>query len=58
MAKDIMATDIKEKVEFHVASAIFRTANILSVQINGFYICDKIKLVTPAEFVTEIEDAE
>ena len=60
IASDIMKTGIKEKDAFHVASAIFAKCDyFISTDIRLLKLrSDKIKMVTPIEFVTEMEGEE
>lgn len=60
IAADIMKTGIKEKDAFHVASAIFAKCDyFISTDIRLLKLkSDKIKMVTPIEFVTEMEGEE
>ena len=56
----IMATGVKEKDAYHVASAIYAGCEyFISTDIRLLkYQTDKIKLVTPIEFITETEEEE
>lgn len=58
MAKDIMKTGIKYKDACHIASAILaRCEYFISTDKRLLkYKTDKIKLVNPIEFVSEMED--
>ena len=60
IAKDIMTTGVKEKDAFHVASAIFSGCEYFISTDKRLlkYKSDKIKLVTPVEFVAEMEGTE
>ena len=57
MATEIMMTGIKEKDAYHVASAIYAGCEyFISTDKRSLkYRTDKIKLVTPVEFVLETE---
>ncbi len=59
-AKEIMATGVKEKDAFHVASAIYADCDYFISTDERLlkYKSDKIKLVTPIEFImqTEVEE--
>ncbi len=57
MAEEIMKTGVKEKDAYHVASAIYAGCEyFISTDIRLLkYKTDKIKPVTPIEFVTETE---
>lgn len=57
MAKEIMKTGVKEKDAFHVASAIYAGCDyFISTDIRLLkYKSDRIKLVTPLEFIAETE---
>ena len=57
-AAEIMLTGVKFKDACHVASAIFAECDyFITTDIRLLkYKCDKIKLVTPIEFVTETEE--
>ncbi len=56
-AEEIMNSGVKEKDAFHVASAIYAECEyFISTDIRLLkYKSEKIKLVTPIEFVTETE---
>jgi len=56
-AEEIMNSGLKEKDAFHVASAIYAECEyFISTDIRLLkYKSEKIKLVTPIEFVTETE---
>ena len=58
MAAEIMRTGIKFKDACHVASAIYaKCAYFISTDMRLLkYKTDKIKMVTPIEFITETED--
>lgn len=58
MASEIMATGVKFKDACHVASAIYAGCEyFISTDIRLLkYKTDKVKMVTPTEFVTETED--
>ena len=58
MAVEIMNTGVKFKVACHVASAIYAKCEyFISTDMRLLkYKTDRIKLVTPIEFVTETED--
>lgn len=60
IAEEIMKTGVKEKDAYHVASAIYAGCEyFISTDIRLLkYKTDKIKLVTPIEFVTEMEEEE
>ena len=60
MASDIIATGIKEKDAYHVASAIFGGCEFFISTDKRLlkYRTDKIKLVTPIEFISETEGDE
>ena len=60
IAEDIMRTGIKEKDAYHVASAIYAGCEYFISTDRRLlkYKSDKIKLVTPIEFVTETEGEE
>ena len=55
-----MATGVKEKDAYHVASAIYAGCEyFISTDIRLLkYKSEKIRLVTPIEFVTETEGEE
>ena len=57
-AAEIMATNVKEYDAFHVASAIHAGCEyFISVDYRLLkYKSDEIKLVTPIEFITEMEE--
>ena len=57
MATEIMMTGIKEKDAYHVASAIYAGCEYFISTDKRLlkYRTDKIKLVTPVEFVLETE---
>lgn len=57
IADEIMAHSVKEKDAYHVASAIYAQCKyFISTDIRLLkYKTDKIKLVTPIEFVVEVE---
>jgi predicted nucleic acid-binding protein len=57
MAEEIMQTGIKEKDAYHVAAAIYAKCDyFISTDIRLLkYKSDRIKLVTPIEFITETE---
>ena len=57
MAENIMEQGVKEKDAYHVASAIYAKCDyFISTDIRLLkYRTDKIKLVTPIEFVVEME---
>lgn len=57
MAENIMEQGVKEKDAYHVASAIYAKCEyFISTDIRLLkYRTDKIKLVTPIEFVVEME---
>lgn len=58
MAAEIMRTGVKFKDACHVASAIYaKCAYFISTDMRlPKYKTDKIKMVTPIEFITETED--
>ncbi len=58
IASEIMETGIKEKDAYHVASAIFAKCEYFISTDKRLlkYKTDKIKLVTPVEFVFETEE--
>lgn len=60
MAEEIIATGVKEKDAYHVASAIYAGCEyFISTDIRLLkYKSDRIRLVTPIEFVTETEGEE
>ena len=60
MAEEITATGVKEKDAYHVASAIYAGCEyFISTDIRLLkYKSDRIRLVTPIEFVTETEGEE
>ena len=60
IAEEIMATGVKEKDAYHVASAIYAGCEyFISTDIRLLkYKSEKIRLVTPIEFVTETEGEE
>jgi predicted nucleic acid-binding protein len=60
MAEDIMKTGVKEKDAYHVASAIYSNCDyFISTDIRLLkYKTDKIRMVTPIEFITETEGEE
>ena len=60
IAEEIMETGVKEKDAYHVASAIYAGCEyFISTDIRLLkYKTEKIKLVTPIEFVTEMEEEE
>lgn len=60
IAEEIMKTGVKEKDAYHVASAIYAGCEyFISTDIRLLkYKTDRIKLVTPIEFVTETEGEE
>ena len=60
IAEGIMKTGVKEKDAFHVASAIFSGCEYFISTDKRLlkYQTDDIKLVTPIEFVTEMEGSE
>lgn len=60
IAEEIMATGVKEKDAYHVASAIYAGCEyFISTDIRLLkYKSDRIRLVTPIEFVTETEGEE
>ena len=60
IAEEIMKTGIKEKDAYHVASAIFSGCDyFISTDIRLLkYHSEKIKLVSPIEFVLETEGEE
>ncbi len=60
IAEEIMKTGVKEKDAYHVASAIYAGCEyFISTDIRLLkYKSDRIKLVTPIEFVTETEGEE
>ena len=57
MAEEIMKTGIKEKDAYHVASAIYaKCAYFISTDIRLLkYRTDRIRMVTPIDFITETE---
>lgn len=57
LAREIMATGVKEKDALHVASAIFAGCEyFVSTDIRLLkYQTDRIQLVTPVEFITRTE---
>ena len=59
MASEIMSTGVKFKGACHVASAIYAKCDYFISTDKRLlkYKTDRIKLVTPIEFVTETEDA-
>ena len=59
MASEIMSTGVKFKDACHVASAIYAKCDYFISTDKRLlkYKTDRIKLVTPIEFVTETEDA-
>lgn len=58
MAEEIMKTGIKEKDAYHVASAIYAKCDyFISTDIRLLkYRTDRIRLVTPIDFIMETED--
>ncbi len=60
MAADIMKTGVKEKDAYHVASAIYAGCEyFISTDVRLLkYQTDKIKLVTPMDFIAETEGEE
>ena len=60
IAEEIMATGVKEKDAYHVASAIYAGCEyFISTDIRLLkYKSEKVRLVTPIEFVTETEGEE
>ncbi|MBR4474940.1 MAG: hypothetical protein IKS55_15060 [Oscillospiraceae bacterium] len=60
IADDIMKTGVKEKDAYHLAAAIYAGCEyFISTDIRLLkYKTDKIKLVTPIEFVTGMEGEE
>lgn len=60
IAESIMRTGVKEKDAYHVASAIYAGCGyFISTDIRLLkYETDKIRLVTPIEFITETEGEE
>ena len=60
IAEEIMETGVKEKDAYHVASAIYAGCEyFISTDIRLLkYKTEKIQLVTPIEFVTEMEEEE
>ncbi len=60
IAKEIMATGIKEKDAYHVASAIYGECEYFISTDKRLlkYKTDRIKLVTPVEFISETEGNE
>ncbi len=58
IAEQLMETGVKEKDAFHVASAIYAGCEyFISTDIRLLkHKNEKIKLVTPIEFITETED--
>lgn len=60
IAESIMETGVKEKDAYHVASAIYAKCDyFISTDVRLLkYKTDKIKLVTPIEFITETEGEE
>ena len=57
IAAEIMKTGVKEKDAYHVASAIYAGCDyFISTDVRLLkYQTDKIRLVTPIEFITETE---
>jgi predicted nucleic acid-binding protein len=55
-----MKTGVKEKDAYHVASAIYSNCDyFISTDIRLLkYKTDKIRMVTPIEFITETEGEE
>lgn len=60
IAESIMETGVKEKDAYHVASAIYAKCDyFISTDIRLLkYQTDKIKLVTPVDFIMETEGEE
>ena len=60
IALDIMNTGVKEKDAYHVASAIFGNCEYFISTDKRLlkYKSDKIKLVTPIDFISETEGIE
>lgn len=60
IASEIMETGVKEKDAYHVASAIFSGCEYFISTDKRLlkYTSEKIKLVTPVEFVSETEGDE
>ena len=60
LAESIMETGVKEKDAYHVASAIYAKCDyFISTDIRLLkYQTDKIKLVTPVDFIMETEGEE
>ena len=60
IASDIIETGVKEKDAFHVASAIYSDCDYFISTDKRLlkYHTDRIKLVTPVEFVSETEGNE
>ncbi len=60
MAENIMGQGVKEKDAYHVASAIYAKCEyFISTDIRLLkYRTDKIRLVTPIEFVVEMEEEQ
>lgn len=60
MANEIMATGVKEKDAYHVASAIYADCDYFISTDERLlkYKSDRIKLVTPIEFITQTEVEE
>ncbi|MCR4961022.1 MAG: hypothetical protein K6A74_06175 [Lachnospiraceae bacterium] len=60
LADEIMKTGVKEKDAYHIAAAIYAHCDyFISTDIRLLkYKTDKIKLVTPIEFITEREVEE
>ena len=60
IADEIMKNGIREKDAYHVASAIYAKCDYFISTDKRLlkYKTDKIRLVTPIEFVTETEGAD
>ncbi len=60
MAEKIMEKGVKEKDAYHVASAIYAKCDyFISTDVRLLkYKTDRIKLVTPIEFIMETEEEE
>lgn len=60
IAEKIMETGVKEKDAYHVASAIYAKCDyFISTDVRLLkYKTDRIKLVTPVEFIMETEGGE
>ncbi len=60
IAEDIMKTGVKEKDAYHIASAIYAKCDyFISTDVRLLkYRTDRIKLVTPVEFIMETEGEE